>query len=487
MSTASHRLSHRQGQALTMTPLLRESLKLLELSGLELRDFVEQELAQNPLLERDDSESDGQENGSAGRKPAARKTSSSRFNRDIERVGLWRHDSPSTGRPRKMPSADREITSSATTAVAAQAADPTARNLNAHLMEQINIDLVDPADRAIGMLLLEQLDESGYLAIDVDAVGKRLNCSIGQIEKVVARLQQFDPPGIFAGSLSECLRLQLRDHGRLTPAMGRLLENLHLLAKGDRRRLMDVCAVNADELSRLIAEIRTLNPRPAAEFGNDATEAIVPDIVVRPDESGGWLVELPSDRWPRLLVNHQYVSQLRRTAKDKTTREFVTGRLAAANWLIRSLQRRNDTLLTAATAIVNHQDGFLCEGALRLRPLTRRDLARSIDVHESTVSRVTANKFMSTPRGVFALGYFFGGAIAPTASGPGHAAESVRARIRTLVRQEGKDTGLTDQLIVQELHVEGIEIARRTVAKYRKSLGLATAAVRRHRRRLQGD
>jgi RNA polymerase sigma-54 factor len=470
-----------------MTPQLRRSLQLLEMSGSELREFIEQELDENPVLERADSDDDDQ-SGNSKRLPARARPAKSSHRRSIEHLGLWpavgtatseRIRADSQARKRKRQSEPGE-------GAAIHADGATAPNLNAHLLEQINIDLADPSERAVAMLLMEQLDESGYFTGDIEALSRRAGCTASRVEATLRRLQKFDPPGIFARDLAECLAQQLRERNRLTPAMTILLGQLNLLAKGDRKRMMRKCGVGADELSGMIAEIRTLNPRPASTFNTEAVAAIVPDVLVQQGSGGGWVIELQTDSWMKLLVKDGYVAQLRNSAKDKKTQDYVSERLAAANWLLRTLQRRNESILKVATAIVHHQDAFLRAGELQLRALTRRQLADAIGLHESTVSRVVANKFMSTPRGTYPIRFFFGGAIAKSATSPGQAPEAIKARIRGLVESEERGAILSDQQVAHLLGAQGFNIARRTVAKYRKSLRLPASIGRRRRASLQG-
>lgn len=358
-----------------MTRQLRRSLQLLEMCSLALRDLIERELDQNPVLERADADDDDQ-GGAATRKSTHRKSAVSLFRRDIDRLGLWPGGPRDSGSRSDTDAQTRKRDRNGSTERAPEANGSAPADLTAHLLEQINIDLTDPMDRMIAMLLLEQLDESGYLTGDIEQARRRAGCSAARLEATLTRLQQFDPPGLFARNLSECLAPQLRERGRLTAVMAKLLEHLDLLAKGDRQRLMALCGVDTDELSQMIAEIRTLDPRPASSFNAEAAAVIVPDVVVRPGADGGWVVEAQSEHWPRLLVKDGYVARMRGTGRDKATRDYITEKLAAANWLLRSLQRREETIVKVATAIVHHQDGFLRDGVAPLRASTRRELAK---------------------------------------------------------------------------------------------------------------
>jgi RNA polymerase sigma-54 factor len=357
-------------------------------------------------------------------------------------------------------------------------------SLREHLAEQINVDLPDPTERLIGLALIEQLDEAGYFSGDLAAIAERLGCPPAKVQATLLRLQQFDPPGIFARSLAECLALQLKDRDRLDPAMARLLEHLDLLAQGERERLMRLCGVDAADLAEMVSEIRALNPKPAETFSTTPLVPVVPDILMRRASDGGWLIELNPDALPRVLLNENYVAKIRRSATDKAAREYINDRVTAANWLVRALQQRATTILKVATEIARQQDGFFRHGVQHLRPLTRREVADSIEMHESTVSRVTTNKYIATPRGLFELRYFFGSALADAEGGMGHSAEAVRTRIKVLIEAEPATAVLSDDRIAEILRTEGIEIARRTVAKYRESLRIPSSSQRRRARAL---
>lgn len=491
------RMDLRQTQTLVMTPQLQQAIKLLELSNQELSAYVESELEQNPLLERDDSgdETTGDDQDSEQlplpAEPAdpidtraftetATMTDSQDSPLDMDYDNLWTNDSPTegtgsvaSGRDSPGPVGTLEQTLSGTV------------SLREHLSEQTNVDLADLTERLIGLALIEQLDEAGYISADLAQIADRLGCSFAQVEKTLLRLQQFDPPGIFARNLAECLALQLRDRDRLDPAMQKLLQHLDLLAQGERDRLMRLCGVDADDLADMVAEIRALNPKPAESFSAAPVVPVVPDILLRRAADGAWLVELNPEALPRILLNETYVAKVRQSTTDKVARDYVSDRVNAANWLIRALQQRATTILKVAAEIVRQQDEFFLRGVQHLRPLTRREIADTIAMHESTVSRVTTNKYIATPRGLFELRYFFGSALADTEGGLGHAAKAVQMRIKDLIDGESADSVLSDDKIAEILRREGIEVARRTVAKYRESLRIPSSSQRRRAKALQ--
>jgi RNA polymerase sigma-54 factor len=295
---------------------------------------------------------------------------------------------------------------------------------------------------------------------------------------VRSRMMRFDPVGLFARDLKECLAVQLAERNRLDPAMQALLDNLDLLAKRENRRLMAVCGVDAEDLAEMIAEIKALDPKPAASWDMTPAQLVVPDLLMRQLPDGAWIIELNPETMPRVLVNERFYAKVAPNAK-KEERVFLTERLANANWLVRSLQQRAQTILKVAAEIIRQQDGFLRRGVAHLRPLILRDIAEAVELHESTVSRVTANKYIATPRGTFELKYFFTTAIHGTDGGDAHSAEAVRHRIRSLIDMEAPVDVLSDDAIVSVLRREGVDIARRTVAKYREALRIPNSVQRR--------
>jgi RNA polymerase sigma-54 factor len=469
----SQRLELRQSQALVMTPQLQQAIKMLQLSNLELADFVDAEIEQNPLLERGEREPDEPPpaieavSGADADEPWH---AASGADGDGSAEALsWR------GRNGSFDGGDGRGLD--------QAAAPP-RTLRDHLIEQIGADLPDQADRVVGAYLLDQLDEAGYLRADLAEAAERLGCAPSHLDRVLARLQELDPPGVFARSLPECLALQLRDRNRLDPAMQALLDNLPLLAARNGAALMRLCGVDAEDLAEMIAEIKSLDPRPGLAFDPPLAQAIVPDILMRAQQDGGWLVELNSETLPRVLVNNRYYARVTRRARDKADREYLADRLQAANWLVKSLHQRATTILKVASEIVQQQDGFFRHGVQSLRPLILRDIADAIGMHESTISRVTTNKYIATPRGLFELKYFFTSAIAASRGGESHSAEAVRFRIKGLIEGEPAESTLSDERIVELLQREGVDIARRTVAKYREAMRIPSSVQRRREKLL---
>jgi RNA polymerase sigma-54 factor len=494
----SQRLDLRQTQTLVMTPQLQQAIKLLQLSNMELSDFVEREIEQNPLLERENGEGDGP--GAAGEsepepppeplvspRDAVEAANSDTFSNDqpldtdyenvyaddrfdgtdggSEVYGSWNERGGRSGFE------DNEANLEATLSEAVSLRD--------YLGEQLGVDIEDPADRLIGLALIDMLDEAGYVTVDLEAVAEQMGCSPGQVEAVLVRMQRFDPPGIFARSLKECLAIQLRERDRLDPAMAALLDNLDLLAARNLPGLMRVCGVDAEDVTDMVAEIRKLNPKPAVAFDHTPAQLVTPDILMRASPSGGWVIDLNPDTLPRVLVNQRYFTRVAGEARSKIDKDYLSERLQSANWLVKSLHQRATTILKVSSEIVRQQDAFFIHGVSHLRPLILRDIAEAIGMHESTVSRVTTNKFMATPRGVFELKYFFTSAIQGADGQAAHSAEAVRHRIKTMIDHEPTGEVLSDDRIVEILRSEGIDIARRTVAKYREAMRIPSSVQRR--------
>ena len=349
----------------------------------------------------------------------------------------------------------------------------------------LDFDTVAGGDK-YGNVFVLRLPKDISEEIEQDATGAALKLGkpVAEIERVLSRLQELDPPGVFARSLRECLAIQLRAKDRLDPAMAALVDNLDLLARRDFATLKKLCGVNEEDLLDMLAEIRKLDPKPGTRYETGASEAVVPDIVVRGAPDGSWQVELNPDTLPRVLVNRDYYTAVSsRTPRDSADHGFLNECLQTANWLTRSLDQRARTILKVAGEIVRQQDAFLTHGIRHLKPLNLRTVADAIGMHESTVSRVTANKYMLTPRGVFELRYFFTASIAAAGGGDAHSSEAVRDRIRQMIDEEKPDDVLSDDTIVDMLREGGVDIARRTVAKYREGMNIPSSVQRRREKR----
>src|SRR6185312_6663707 len=313
-----------------------------------------------------------------------------------------------------------------------------------HLSEQLGLAVVDPTDRLIGLAVINEIDEAGYLRADLDGIAERLGAPVGAVEKMLALVQAFEPSGIGARDLAECLAIQLRERDRLDPAMTALLAHLDLVARRDHAALLRLCGVDAEDLAEMLAELRNLNPKPGNAFGDNVLQPVIPDVLVRPAPDGSWAVELNSGTLPRVLINQTYYAKVARGPKKDTDKAYLADCLQTANWLVKSLDQRARTILKVASEIVRQQDAFFAEGVQHLRPLNLKTVAEAIGMHESTVSRVTSNKYMATTRGIFEMKYFFTAAIASARGGEAHSAEAVRYRIRRLIDEEPADDVLSD-------------------------------------------
>ncbi len=495
----SQRLDLRQSQSLVMTPQLQQAIKLLQLSNLDLAAYLEQELERNPLLRRDEggegepaagdggADAEGTADAERGLEDAAGVAQQGEVPLETDYDNGWT-DEGGDGGAGNAPEAASSWGTPGGRTLDGQAGPNLEQTVSSeislrdHLLTQIDVDIADPADRIIATHLVDLLDDAGYLSASLDGVAERLGCDPARIEATVHKLQQLDPPGIFARDLAECLTLQLKDKNRLDPAMQALVDNLDLLGKRDATALKRVCAVDDEDLADMVAEIRSLDPKPALAFDATMAEPVIPDVIVRAQRDG-WLIELNNDTLPRVLVDNQYYTRVRRAARGKEEREYLTERLQSANWLVRALNQRANTILKVAEEIVRQQEAFFLRGVQHLRPLVLRDVAEAIEMHESTVSRVTANKYMSTPRGIYELKYFFTAAISSTGGGDDHSAESVRHRVAELIKAESAESVLSDDTIVEKLRAEGIEIARRTVAKYRDAMRIPSSVLRRRQKK----
>lgn len=516
----TQRLEFRQTQSLVMTPQLMQAIKLLQLSNLDLSAFVEEELERNPLLERasdtheppvagepapehaefSDSaaEAGGTDYGElAGRSDDGPASSQEDWmsgdlgsRAEIEQTLDTRLDNVFAEEPAEIAARNAQDAAPTTyTEWGGGASNDEDYNLEAfvaaeltlgdHLAEQLAVAFSEPAQRLIGQYLIDLVDEAGYLPPDLGQAAERLGASQDDVEAVLKVLQRFDPPGICARSLSECLAIQLRELDRYDPAMQVLVERLDLLAKRDLVGLRKLCAVDDEDLADMIGEIRRLDPKPGLRFGTTRALTVVPDVYVRPGPDGGWQVELNSDTLPRVLVNQVYYSELSKTVRKSDEKSYFSDCLQNATWLVRALDQRARTILKVATEIVRQQDGFFTHGVAHLRPLNLKVVADAIQMHESTVSRVTANKYMATNRGTFELKYFFTASIASADGGEAHSAEAVRHHIKRLIDAEEASAILSDDTIVERLREGGIDIARRTVAKYREAMRIPSSVQRR--------
>lgn len=528
------RLDLRQSQQLVMTPQLQQAIKLLQLSNLELADYVVEEVEKNPLLELGESDpnsaagdmadvapdqrSDGDDVGVGDSGTDATGTEMSGFEdapdtatadqalseiSEFDSSGdnaldtnldetVYHHESIAD----KIGSIDvpqSGLSVDGRTTVAASGGDERGidqtledgESLSDFLMRQMTMEFGRPGNALIATYLIDMVDESGYLPVTVCSdVADRLGSDIETVEAVLQRVQTFEPAGICARSLKECLAIQLRDLDRLDPAMELFLDHLDMLARQELSALKKLCGVDDEDLRDMIAEIRALNPKPGLAFGQMSVQPVVPDIFVTRTRAGQWTVELNTDTLPRVLMNNQYMNELETLNKDKSVKSFVSECASNANWLLKALDQRAKTILKVATELVKQQEGFFEYGVRAMKPMTLKDIADAIDMHESTVSRVTSNKFLTCPRGLFELKYFFSAAISSSAGGDAHSSEAVKHRIKELIDAEDPKKILSDDKIVDLIKADGIDIARRTVAKYREAMKIPSSVQRRRQKKM---
>ena len=481
------KLQARQGAQLAMTPQLQQAIKLLQLSNIELSAFVEEQLEKNPLLERG--------TGDENRRNEAIDVSTETPDRSADTVSTAAAVSdldapdhalaPESTASDVGGSVDWSRNNNGGNFSGSGNFDPMANNaaeitLTEHIQGQLPHLRFGEKDRLIAEYLIGQIDEAGYLRMSREETAENLGVGQGRVSSIILQLQTLEPTGLFATSLSECLGLQLREAGGLDAPMQMLLDNLELLAKHDLSQLSKLCDVKIDKLKEMIGCIRKLSPKPGLAYGGTMAGAVEPDVYIREMPNGGWAVELNADTLPRVLVNKRYYNEIIKAGgDDEAARSFISECHADASWLVKSLDQRARTILKVSSEIAKQQDAFFAYGIDHLRPLKLRDVANAIEMHESTVSRVTSGKYMHTPRGLFELKFFFTAAIPSLDGGEGHSAEAVRHKIKILIAEETATTIVSDDKMVQLLRDQGIDIARRTVAKYRESMNIPSSVERR--------
>lgn len=484
------RLDLRQSQSLVMTPQLQHAIKLLALSNLEIEGFIGEALETNPLLDL--------ASGSSAPEPdeleptELRRTSLESSPTDqLIAEGRADDDRPLDIDPAALDgdrdtgdwSADlRSASGEAGPGIEEQGLGP--ESLAEHLHAQIGAATSDPELAFIAHHIAGELDEAGYLAATPDELAAELGVGEGTVLRALTLVQTLDPTGVGARNLGECLALQAREADRYDPCMAKLLDNLDLLARGELARLRRMCGVDDEDFADMLAELRSYDPKPGLRFANGGGDPVTPDILVTPRTDGGWDIRLNEATLPKLVVNRPYYLELRETCDDKAARGWLSEKLADANWLIKALDQRARTILKVAAEVVKQQEGFFRQGVSQLKPLTLRAVAESIEMHESTVSRVTSNKYLTCPRGTFELKYFFTSGVA-SADGEGTvSANAVKAAIKVLIDAEDPKAILSDDTLVDLLKERGFDLARRTVAKYREAIGLGSSVQRRRQKAL---
>jgi RNA polymerase sigma-54 factor len=490
------RLDLRQTQSLVMTPQLQQAIKLLAASNLEIETFIAEALEANPLLD-----TGGVSDGEPERVELAPPPGEDAPADELMLRGAGEGDAPLDLDPGAL---DRDFDTGDGAARSAGDAEwgaaagsggdsgdaPDWEQLRAaevtlaeHLDAQIGTLTDDPRAAFIMRHIIGLLDEAGYLATPIIEVAGDLGVDLTEAEAALALVQSLDPTGVGARDLAECIAIQAREADRYDPCMAALIANLNLVARGEIERLKRLCQVDDEDFADMLRELRSYNPRPGLAFAPSATSSVVPDILLTANAGGGWDIALNEETLPRLIVNRGYFLELSTGAPDPAAQVWLKEKLADANWLIRALDQRQKTILKTAAEIVKHQDGFFRRGVAELRPLTLREVAEQIGMHESTVSRVTSNKYLACPRGTFELKYFFTSGVA-SADGEGASSAAIKARIKALIDAETAKNILSDQQLAEMLQKEGFDLARRTVAKYREAIGLGSSAERRRAKKL---
>ena len=477
------RLDLRQTQSLVMTPQLQQAIKLLALSNLEIETFVSEALESNPLLDVGEVTREKGEDSAEG--SVGEHESTPDFDGD-NALDIANYAQDTEAAP-----GDRGDWSETASAGPSGEALPDLENrssdsisLAEHLSDQVGSLSYNPQEALIATRIIHELDEAGYLHTPLRELADELGAPLVEVEDALELVQSLDPTGVGARNLGECLALQAREANRFDPCMQKMIENLDLLASGDVARLKRLCNVDDEDFADMLAELRSYDPKPGCRYGGESEAAIVPDVLVTPGPDGSWQIRINEASLPRLVVNREYYVELEAGARDKASRAWLNEQLGEADWLIRALDQRQKTILKTASEIVTLQEGFFRKGVSAMRPLTLREVAERIDMHESTVSRVTSNKYLSCPRGTFEMKYFFSSGVA-AADGEGASSEAIKARIKALCDAEDSKKVLSDQKLADLLNEEGFDLARRTVAKYREAIGIGSSAERRRQKKLR--
>jgi RNA polymerase sigma-54 factor len=477
-------LSIRQSQQLVLTPQLRQAIQLLQLSNLELDSFIAEELSKNPLLETRSEEGEEQpagdfvgedESEDAPAEPGADDLIMGTADDDRPLDRDWQSEALETDS-----FSDVVTSSGGEEAFDFDRVQYSAASLAEHLIDQLHGASGGVGDLA--RIIAQTLDETGYLTVSLGQIEQLTGAPMPWIEQALQLVQGLDPTGVGARSLAECLALQARAADRYDPAMARLIDNLDLLSKGRIADLKRICGVDDEDLADMIRELRAYDPKPGCQFSGRGSEEVSPDVFVRRTRAG-FAVELNQATLPRLLVNRRYYQELKAGPQDKASRAWLSECLQNASWMVKALDQRARTIVKVVSEIVKRQQAFFERGVSGMKPMTLREVAEAIGMHESTVSRVTSNKYLLCDRGLYELKYFFGSGVA-SAEGDGAAAEAVKAAINAVIDAETEI--LSDDAIAALLKQKGYDVARRTVVKYREAMGIGSSIQRRRLRKIAG-
>lgn len=488
------KLEIRQSQSLLMTPQLRQAINLLQMSNLELSELVEKELESNPLLEREDAHREAEEKLPQTIDDYPTDTAPTAEDDDYRPDVDYDNQFDDSGSDSEgYDNADADYSWSDYNQNKNQNPDDDFdyfekklkddKSLYRFLSEQIELIFTNKTDIAIALRLTEQLDDAGYFRGDLKQLAAYLKVSEKYISNILQQMKSFEPSGIFAENLTECLTIQLQDKNRLDPQMQILINNLQLLGERKFKELKKICNADDEDLNSMIADIKSLNPKPAAEFSHDITTYVIPDVFVRTNKSGNYLVELNSLSLPRVLINRRYYAEIQNKASGKEDKRYLKEQISNASFLVKALHQRAETILRVSEEIVRAQHAFFENGIEHLRPMALRDIAERVEMHESTISRVTTNKYMHSPRGLFELKYFFSQAAGTLSGDENTSTLSIKHKLKKLIDEEKPDDILSDDKLVELMAQNGIKIARRTITKYREALGIPTSGQRKRNKR----
>ena len=474
-------LKLKQSQSLVMTPQLQQAIKLLQLNNLELTDLVNKELEENPFLENESTEeiiedfeektsdlSDSFESGESLKDEPKIEDYENRW--DIESS----HQS-----------FNKNINSDSTDAGSVVEQTLSERvSLKTILKSQAELEFESEIDKQISDLLIDYIEPSGWITHSLDEISSFSGYELKKIEEILSKMQSFEPNGVFARNLKECLTLQLRNDEKLCSSKQLLIENLELLGEGNLKELQKITNLKEDELKESIKCVRLLNPKPGTKYSEEYTNIFNPDVIVSKNNEN-WEVELNDSTLPKVTVNQEYINEIENLNCSETDKKYINENLNSAKWLIKAIQQRNMTTLKISAEIVNQQKLFFEKGKKYLKPMILKDVAKRINMHESTVSRVTSEKLMLTPRGIFEMKLFFSASIGSTSEGESHSAASVRESLKKLISDEPMNNPFSDETLVDKLESQGISLARRTVAKYRELLNIPSSSIRRRMMKIQ--
>lgn len=483
-------LQLKQSQSMVMTPQLQQSIKILQSTSLELTTHISQVIEQNPFLESPTSEIDSVDSTNEHKEKPS--TGLNEKDQILDSVpDKWSDDNVSSAVYEDTELAYTGVSNFKQNDIGGAVSDPFENmsakdiSLRDHIMDQIYIDIHNPNERMIAFHLADSMDESGYLIVELEDICEQLQCDLSDVESVLEQVQSFDPAGVFARNLSECLTLQLKDQNRFDPIIEKILNNLDIMASGNIKKLARLCKTSEEEVKEMCQEIKRLNPKPGNIFATEAISIQQPDLFLKKNSDGEWTIEVNTQALPKVLVNQKYYAKLiEEVGSDKEQKKYLVDQMTTANWLVKAMDQRAQTILKAATEIVSQQKEFFDKGVRYLKPLVLSDVANAIEMHESTISRVANGKYMATPMGLYELKYFFSSVVGTGDSGDGHSSTAVKHMIKELIDQEDPNKVLSDDKIAQMLKIRKVDIARRTVVKYREAMGYPSSVKRRKEKKM---